>query len=78
MNWTKDEICEDKFGTIKWAATSEEEKKAIRSAMQEWGKDVAIEYAHWLLERIFSQLMERPDREGHKLFAAYQKEKTKP
>jgi hypothetical protein len=48
----------------------------VEKAMQNYAEDMAIDYAHWLLERIFSRIMERPDREGRKLFSVYQQEKS--
>lgn len=75
MSFTKQEICEDKFGSGVWPNLNDDQKNLIYRVMDEWAEDVAIDYAHWLFERAFSRLMERPDREGRKLFAAYQKNK---
>lgn len=45
--------------------------------MESYAEEVAVDYAYWLFERVFSKTMERPDREGRKLFATYKEQKAK-
>lgn len=73
---TKEEILEN-YSTSSnqygWCLSPDQ----ARRALDEWAEEVAIDYAYWLFERAFSKLMERPDREGRKLFSTYKEQKDK-
>ena len=69
---TKEEILEDKTWSMEYPNFLQQSE--VEDAMDEWAEEVAIDYAYWLFERVFSRLMERPDREGRKLFAAYKEQ----
>lgn len=47
-------------------------------AMDTWAKDVSIDYAHWILGRMFPYMVNRgaPNPESQKLFDLYQQEKS--
>lgn len=50
----------------------------VVSAMDEYAKEVAIDYAHWLLKRIFPYfLKDDPIPEATKLFDIYLQETNK-
>ena len=72
---TKEEILEEysvpsnQFG---WCLPPDQARKA----MDAYSEEVAIEYAYWLLEKVFSMLMERKDRESRKMFNKFKQEKS--